>query len=273
MDIQKLCKIIDLNPEVTKQVLYYYENIDFINLSPFFAELSSRQTWDEGNNNIKNNLGDDPDGFKMLTCMLVNALHTHAVYIEKGIPEDIFIATMKFFTRFINEHMAIYGTYRFLWAWWVVRQLSCNEFRIGELEYETVDNNGCKSISIHIPSDAIMNTSNLCKSYHDARYFFEKYYPEYKDADMYCDSWLLSPALEKLLQEPSNILNFQKAFTIERVDPETNHFMYWVYKREDIPLEDLPEDTSLQRRMKEYLLQGGKVGSAYGKFNYESLCC
>jgi hypothetical protein len=273
MDIQRLCKIIDLQPEVTIQVLYHYENIDFGNLSPFFAELSSRQTWDQCYNNIINSLGDDPDGFKLLTCMLVNALHTHSVYVEKGISEDIFIATMKFFTRFINAHLVSYGTYRFAWGWWVARQLSCNEFRIGELEFETIDNNGCKSISIHIPSDAVMDTSILCKSYHDARSFFEKYYPEYKDADMYCDSWLLSPALEKLLQEPSNILNFQKAFTIERVDYESNNFMFWVYKRDNIPLEELPEGTSLQRRMKEYLLQGGKVGSASGKLNYASLCC
>lgn len=269
MDIQNLCNIIDLPPEIIKQVLYYYENLDFTKISPFYTELNSRQSWESGYNNIKNNLGEDSDGFKILTCMLSHVLNTHVLYEEKGIPDDIFIATMKFFTRFINEHMVSLGTYRFTWAWWVPRQLSFNEFRIGELEYETIDNNEGKSISIHIPSDADMSTANLRKSYLDARKFFLNYYPEYKDANMYCDSWLLSPALEKLLPEGSNILKFQKAFMIDRVDYETNHFMYWVYKRDDIPWGDLPENTSLQRKMKEYILSGGKVGSASGKLIHD----
>ena len=272
MDIKKLCEIIDLQQEVTKQVLYYYESINTEDIFPILTELSLRQTWDGGYNKLKDILGDDPDGFKILTCMLIFALNTHEVYKSKGIPQEIFVSTMKFFTRFINEHMVSFGDYRFVWAWWVARQISCNEFRIGELEYETVDNNGCKSISIHIPSDAVIREENLRKSYLDACDFFAKYYPDYKDAEMNCDSWMLSPALEKLLPATSNILIFQKAFIIERIDYDTNYFMYWVYKRDDIPLEKLPENTSLQRRMKEYILNGGKVGSAFGKLVKNPFC-
>ena len=33
----------------------------------------------------------------------------------------------------------------------------------------------------------------------------------------------------------------------------------------DLPLEKLPEETSLQRKMKAYVLQGGKIGEAYGE--------
>ncbi len=40
--------------------------------------------------------------------------------------------------------------------------------------------------------------------------------------------------------------------------------MEWVFKKGDIPLKDLPENTTLQRRMKAYLLQGGRVGEAFG---------
>lgn len=272
MDIQKLCKIIELQPEVSEQVLWYYENINFENMTPVLTELNSRRTWDDGYNNLKTILGDDPDGFKMLTCMLSFVLNTHEEYERKEISEDIFIATMKIFTRFLGEYMTGYGVYRFTWGWWVPRQISCNEFRIGELEYETVDDGENKSISIHIPSDAIMNTANLRKSYISARNFFTKYYPEYKDVDMYCDSWLLSPALEKLLPENSNILKFQKEFIINRVDSDFKYFMNWVYKKDDIPYEDLPENTTLQRNMKKFLLNGGKVGSAAGKLIDNPFC-
>lgn len=273
MDIKNLCRIIELQPEVTTQVLRYYESINLDDSSPVSAQLYSRRTWDNGYNNLKSILGDDPDGFRMLTCLLSLALNTKEEYEHKGIPEDIFIATMKIFTRFLKEHEDGYGTYQFKWGWWVPRQISCNEFRIGELEYETVDNDDGKSISIHIPSDAVLNTADLRKSYVDARHFFAKYYPEYNNVDMYCDSWLLSPSLKKLLPDTSNILYFQKAFIIDKVDYEFKYYMNWVYKRDDIRLEDLPENTALQRNMKKFLLSGGKVGSAAGKLIPDPFCC
>lgn len=43
-----------------------------------------------------------------------------------------------------------------------------------------------------------------------------------------------------------------------------------MFKRKDIPTEDLPENTSLQRRMKEYLLRGGKVADAEGVWRRET---
>jgi hypothetical protein len=74
------------------------------------------------------------------------------------------------------------------------------------------------------------------------------------------------------LPDNSNILRFQKAFILDKVDYDTNYYMNWVYKREDLPLELLPENTSLQRKMKEHILKGGKVGSASGKLITDPFC-
>ena len=82
-----------------------------------------------------------------------------------------------------------------------------------------------------------------------------------------CDSWLLSPELKKLLPEDSNIIRFQNKFRIERFDEENPYFVGWVYPgMEDLPREQLPENTTLQRNMKKYLIEGGKLGSAYGVY-------
>ena len=35
---------------------------------------------------------------------------------------------------------------------------------------------------------------------------------------------------------------------------------------ENLPREQLPENTTLQRNMKKYLIEGGKLGSAYGVY-------
>ena len=128
-----------------------------------------------------------------------------------------------------------------------------------------VDEKTQKVVSIHIPSDAVLTKKNFRISYEKAKEILKQFFPAYSSADMTCCSWLLSPALQKLLPEHSHILEFQKAFVIEQVDYEDKEFLQWVYKNPNLSLEELPEETSLQRNMKQYLLQGGKVGEALGR--------
>ena len=40
--------------------------------------------------------------------------------------------------------------------------------------------------------------------------------------------------------------------------------MMWIFKKPDIPVENLPEETSLQRNVKEYLMTGGQIGEGKG---------
>jgi len=89
---------------------------------------------------------------------------------------------------------------------------------------------------------------------------------------MVCNSWLLAPALKYVLPENSKILQFQKSFDIDHVDLDSLGFMDWVYGSKDIPLEELPEDTSLQRNLKPYLRNNGKIGWASGKLISNPFC-
>ncbi len=88
---------------------------------------------------------------------------------------------------------------------------------------------------------------------------------DFSAAPYICESWLLSPALKILLPRTSKIIKFQEMFEICSVNEKDMSFMEWVYKRRDIPLETLPENTSLQRNMKRFLLSGGQIGEASGK--------
>ena len=58
-------------------------------------------------------------------------------------------------------------------------------------------------------------------------------------------------------------------FQIKEVYRDSDEFMEWVFKRKDIPLEELSEDTSLQRNMKAHLLSGGWVGEGMGSLKPE----
>lgn len=259
-----LCDLIGLQDEVKKIVLDLYPEIDFKAAAPAMEQLFSKDTRKEGLSNLETLLDPDPNGFKMLTCMLVCALQTRKMYQQSGIPESVFTATLRCFPRFVGEHMASFGRYGFDRAFWTPRQIGMQLFRIDELEYELIEKNGTRTIGLHIPSDAHIQTDNVKASCQKARSFLKCYFPKYQDAPITCESWLLSPALMQVLPPTSNIRRFQELFIIDKVDEEANDVLEWVFKRTDLPYESLPEDTSLQRSLKQYLLDGKKVGIGFG---------
>ena len=53
-------------------------------------------------------------------------------------------------------------------------------------------------------------------------------------------------------------------FDIARVDEDDHSYRAFVFRRMDGDIADYPEKTSLQRRLKEHLLRGGRMGSALG---------
>ena len=73
---------------------------------------------------IAESTGQDDDGMKILWEELNIARQSYNEYQKKGIPDRIFIDTMKFCTRFLNEYYKTYSCYRFAWGWWFPRQLA-----------------------------------------------------------------------------------------------------------------------------------------------------
>jgi hypothetical protein len=256
--------MIDIPKEVRETIIKYDKEIDFKSIQKEMNQMNDPKTWENAIAGLNEFFAPDEDGFKMLTCQLHVACNIYEKYKRMGISDDIYIETMKFFSRFLYSHNKIYGVYKYVWGWWAVRQVSMQEYRIGELEYEMTIQDDKKLISMHIPSDVNMNRVNLRKSYLDACDFFEKYYPEFAKAEMVCGSWLLAPALKKLLPDNSKIIQFQNSFKITSKEDDSPGILDWVYGRRDIPFDNLPEETSLQRKLKNYLLNGGKVEWANG---------
>ncbi|ACL75383.1 acyltransferase domain-containing protein [Ruminiclostridium cellulolyticum] len=265
MKIIELCDLLEIQNEVQEKVIEYEKCIDFKGMEQELEQMKHPERWEDALGSLKGLLGPDEDGMKILTCQLRCVCDSYAKYEELGISKEIFIATMKFFTRFLQDHKDRHGSYCYIWAWWTVRQISMVQYRIGELEYEMRMENDKPLIDIHIPADADMTTGKLRKSYVEALNFFKKYYPNYTGADMVCSSWLLVPTLRNVLSRDSRILKFQKSFKIKHIEEDRLDFMDWIYGSREIPLEELPENTSLQRNLKPYLLNKGKIGWACGK--------
>lgn len=268
MNHQELYQMLELPEEVVEQLNKYEESRTFHLPEDLKQRLLTRTTWDGAVAELRSLLGEDSLGFPMLWEMLdLVCQYSYGKYKEKGISDKIFVDTMKFITRFLEWDKKYSGEYKFTQAFWFPRQISVSEFRVGALEYEFEDND----IAVHIPSDAVFTRESVLASLKEFLVFRDRYYPEYKSAKFTCDTWMLAPAMEELLNETSNTLAFKHLFELDEIHPEATWFMGFIFPGHEGELETLPENTGLQRRAKAYLLSGKQIGVAKGHIKEEIL--
>ncbi len=226
---------------------------------------------------------EEDDGMAQLAAVLAAACETQKIYRQAGISEEIFLSTMGCLSRFLAETKEITGRWAFDRGFWTWRQTGCLLFRLGELEYEyaPAERGPCPRIQpgdpalhVHIPSDAVLTRERLDASYAQAWRFYSAEGAPFcgngPPKTMVCDSWLLAPALDELLPETSGIRQFAGDYERIRINGENTSFYRWLFRKAvPAPLEELPEDTSLQRAVKVRLAAGGNVGSAWGALREE----
>lgn len=191
MTTQELYLLLDM-PQDAVDCLNSHAQTDLQWLTPEIRTLYfNRVTAGDGLKAMQAALGEDPDGMRLLRVLLEMARETWEGYVQRGISREIFADTMKFVPRFLNTHHQQQGRYAFVWGWWFWRQLSMVEFRIGSLEYELVEENGHREISLHIPSDADMSPAAIDASFAAFRAFLGQQYPDWQQAPWVCDSWMM----------------------------------------------------------------------------------
>lgn len=201
------------------------------------------------------------DDIDFLLLYLFGARECKQRYIQLGIPMDVYRATMACFSRFINETYRCKGVYTFDRHGWAYRQISLRLFRIGELEYEFIDGD----IAIHIPSDAKFSPDKIQESLSKMHEFIKHYFAANSNARVTCFSWLLSPEIACMVPFDSHILSFQSLFDISAQDEPSNEFLFWLFGVELCQnFNQLSEQTSLQKKVKQHLLQGGVIHNGFG---------
>lgn len=260
-----LYHMIDLQPEIIEKLTSVKNKLNLGEIEWYLNHLMNIETAPEAYQSLKKYLQPDTGNIKMLYCQLECARYIYRKYQERKIPDTIFIDTMKCFPRFLNECAEKNGVLFFDRGWWTYRQISMNIFRIGDLEYQFKEFNGKQVIALHIPSDAVFSTDAVDASFVAAELFFITYFPEYRYTEYTCNSWLLSPTLKLLLPTASNIRTFQERFKIIHENPKDHEYIEWLFQKpQDTDSQNLPEKTSLQRKVKKLILNGGTIGSAFG---------
>lgn len=207
-----------------------------------------------------------------LACAVKACEYTKKRYDEKGISNDIFLATMRDISLWCSENdnkgLKNYG--------WIKYHIAFELFRLGRLQFQI-----CKTlvpfdkrfptppgeyyINVHIPKDGKLKTEECVKSFKAAVNFFESYFPEIKWNYFLCESWLVYPKNREFMDENSNIIKFSSLF-------ESSYCVFYegqTYERlfgcKTAPvlksqIKKLPESSSLQKRAKAYRLSGGRFG-------------
>lgn len=122
---------------------------------------------------------------------------------------------------------------------------------------------------IHIPADGSFDRETVNASYERAREIFAKCYPDYPYKAFFCSTWLMSTDLRKILKPTSNILSFQEPFTLIPFRSSGRLVFSFAFQMDAAIPEDLnalPENTSLQRAVKQLYLNGGYIHECAGFF-------
>lgn len=203
------------------------------------------------------------------------AVEAKEAYQEAGITDKIYYDTMQDIIIWIENCQKMYGETGIEEGEWLWRHVTLKLFRIGRLQYELIEPQqdtvlnkkmvkaGGRYLNLHIPQGEPLKPEDCRQSLRMAASLFQPF------RSITCHSWLLNPILKQILPEGSNILRYQSLFDIYALDPFSRQAEERVF---GILLEDkslYQETTGLQRALKQYLLQNGSFGGAYGEVKKE----
>ena len=112
-------------------------------------------------------------------------------------------------------------------------------------------------VGLHIPRGADLSEESMTKGFHDA---MDKTMKHYRDLDpkvVHCSTWLLSPTLAELCEHKGGITRFQNRFIKYPIKSGGKELFGFAFPSGIERYEDLPEETSLQRKLKALYVSGG----------------
>ena len=140
------------------------------------------------------------------------------------------------------------------------------QFEVSRYEYkiEGFDMKDEFCVDVHIPRGGKLDNYLVKESLNTAQTILSQMYKELpQNPKFFLFSWLLSREVNDLLPADSNIKKFSARFNIIKncTSSSLNHFLFNKY---DWNIKNFPENTSLQKIVKQKLLEGEKFYDAIG---------
>lgn len=137
--------------------------------------------------------------------------------------------------------------------------------------WECVGRPGEACLNIHVPRGSDISRETVLTACKAAMKRTAQQFPEaYATRLVLGISWLLNPTLRQIQGENAKTTQFMECFTkFPRKDPAGRSVFSFVFGKQYDNYEDLPEDTSLQRKLKKLYLDGSCLHSYTGAIYVE----
>lgn len=211
--------------------------------------------------------------------------HLKELYDEKGISEKIYHDSMLDLRYKLEECKLVKNIIGSFVAWWFPGFFDMTRFALGRLQFEMstyqgkdYEKNGKKLvkgdrvINVHIPrSDTPITKEATDDAYAQAADFFIHEVTN-KQVVFVCHSWLLFSDTLEVFPKHTNTYRFIHEYDVvwNSYDKEGEYNDAWRLFDMDYTgnIEDYPENTSMRRVYKQYLLDGGRTGEGFGIIIY-----
>lgn len=120
------------------------------------------------------------------------------------------------------------------------------------------------ALSVHLPKAMDISPANVDEAFGSVVEIARKWYPEYDVRGLYCGSWLLDPSLADILGPESKIVQYGNRFVRYPVMSAGREVFSFVFPPNITDLNELPENTRLERGLKKLYLSGGYIHAFYG---------
>ncbi|MBE6689131.1 MAG: hypothetical protein E7588_07650 [Ruminococcaceae bacterium] len=217
------------------------------------------------------NLG---DCFLNLVYILADMDNAMIKYKKKNIPDDIILDSLNDVGVWVMNHYNSTGEIGFATIPWECAIHNVKVIKIGRLQYahqacETASpahglKVGDNVIYMHIQEGPGLTPEACRESIARAKEFYRQYFPEFEYKYMVCHSWMLDPALPGMVKPDSNLAMFYKMFEVVETSPSQSAMKRVFGPDAQKPVEELPENSTLQKNMKAFLLGGGELSIGFG---------
>lgn len=135
-------------------------------------------------------------------------------------------------------------------------------------EWTRVLGKGDPVISLHIPAGGKLTDELVSETMAEIRAFLATYFADCDYRAFFCHSWMMDPQLDEMLGDDANITKFRRRFHPLTARSMGRGVFNFIFHRmdTDFRIEELPGDTSFQRKLKELYLAGGAIYELHGYF-------
>lgn len=194
-------------------------------------------------------------------------------HAERGVPDSVSWTTLGTALGVaLRAHRAVAGASGLgLWGfgWTLPLRFRGVDYQLGRLGFHlgelSLSDGACGYVlGVHILAGERLDVTACAESLGRARKFFARRFPDRPVSLFTCESWLLDPQLAGYLDSDTNIVRFQRLFTIlpvpdhlearSRSDEEMRGYLF--AGSGDAALDRLPQDTTLRRAYVEHLRSG-----------------